>query len=679
MDNKKRNTIITIIILILILLGCTIYFGLNYSADENSLTVVEKKWITDNINKIVDVNVYNDIPVYGFNGEGIIFDFLNYFTNEHQINFNKISYYTDSEFQESNISFQILNSDTKLTEQDILLYQDHYVILSSTTKNTINLDDKYTIGILNADLDIAANYFGKNITCIEYADIDKLMSAVANKQIEYVLLPNLSYMDDILTNKLNIVYHLEDLKKNFVLRAKDTTVYSILKKSYNEYLNSYYEEDYSQNYLSVYFKSTNTSDLLQKNYNAKAYRYGYVINMPYENYVNNQFVGTILNYLSKFEEQTGVEIETTLYPTIDDLKSALVSEEVDFALGNFNYANINLEHIESGPITDLDYVVVSKNTYKINSLKGLKDETVSVVASSVLHQELINNKVEPKIYANTDELLRSMDDYSIVLMDKNTYTYYKDSKLKDYDIILEDTIKDSYKFILNTKNEPFNSIFSYFVSTLNYQTIKYDYYTNITLDKDYTSLKILAFTATLILILVGTVIFMNKRSVTNTVISKEELLKYIDPMTSLKNRNYLNMNIYKWDDNVIFPQSVVVLDINRLRETNDTFGREIGDEIIKKVASVLINNQLENTDIVRSGGDEFLIYMIGYEEKEVASYTKKLIKDMKDIPNSLGIEIGYSMILDEVKTVDDAINEAITMMTKNKEKKRSKEKEQEGK
>ena len=58
------------------------------------------------------------------------------------------------------------------------------------------------------------------------------------------------------------------------------------------------------------------------------------------------------------------------------------------------------------------------------------------------------------------------------------------------------------------------------------------------------------------------------------------------------------------------------------------------------------------------------------EEKKVTEYTKKLLRIMKDIPNSLGIEVGYSMILDEVKTVDDAINEAIIMMTKNKEKKK---------
>ena len=113
-----------------------------------------------------------------------------------------------------------------------------------------------------------------------------------------------------------------------------------------------------------------------------------------------------------------------------------------------------------------------------------------------------------------------------------------------------------------------------------------------------------------------------------------------------------------------------MLDVNKIKQINDHFGRETGDDIIKKVASILINNQLENTDIVRTGGDEFLIYMIGYEKDKVLEYIKKLNKEMKKINNSYGVEIGYSMILDQVKSVDDAINEAILMMedSKNKDK-----------
>lgn len=677
MNYKKRNTIITVVVIALIILCSTTYLFLNYSPDEESLTILEKKWITDNTNRIVDVNVYNDIPIYGYNGEGIIFDFLDYFTETNQIRFNKISYYTTSEMPKSNISFQVINHDTLSKEQDIVLYQDHYVILSKESSDTISLDDNFTLGILETDKDIAKNYFNKSITIKEYEDIDKLLNALdienEEEKIDYILLPNLSNMDDILKEKLNIVYHLEDLKKDFILKATDETVYNTLSKSYNKYLNSKFQEDYIKNYLSIYYKSTSTSELEQTNYNSKTYKYGYTINMPYENYVNDQFVGTILNYLNSFDKSTGVDIETTQYQTIDELKSALVNGEIDFALGNFNYENINMEHALTSAITNLDYVVLSKNNYKINSLKGLKKEKVSVVASSLLHQELINNGVEPKPYANTDDLLRNIDDFSIILMDKNTYTYYNKNKLQDYNIILESSVKDGLKFILNKENEPFNSIFKYFINSADYQTIKYNYNTNVTIDKDYTTLKILAFLVSLVTTLIITIIIISKRTVSTTIINKDEKLKYIDPMTSLKNRAYLNKNIYKWDDNVIFPQSIITLDINSLREINDTFGREVGDEIINKVASILINNQLENTDIIRSGGDEFLIYLVGYEEKEVSSYARKLVTKMKDIPHSKGVEMGYSMIMDEVKTVDDAINEAITMMVKTKEKKKNKE------
>lgn len=675
MKNKKRNTIITIIVLFLILIAGGIFFILNFSSDKNGLTILEKKWITDHTNQIVDVDVYNDIPVYGYNGNGVIFDFLDFVTEQYNIQFNKVSYYTDSENQNNNISFLVLDSLEKVSDKDILLAEDHYVILSAKDNTRVSLDQIDVIGILKSDSEVIKQYVGDSIQVIEYDDIESLVTGIKNGEVVYSMLSNINYMNDILANQFSIVCHVTDLKKKFVLRVQDETVYSMLEKAYREYLDSSYYEDYSKNFLNIYFSSTKTSDVERKNYNAKTYKYGYVVNMPYENYVSGQFVGTLSNYLSNFEKQTDVEIEVVLYPSIDELKSALVSGEVDFAFANLDYENLNMKSITTGAISDLEYVVLSKEEYEINSLKGLTEQDVLVVGSSSLYNLAVNAGISTRVFTNTDDLLRNIDDQSVILMDKETYIYYQDSRLKDYKIILSSKIIDGNKFLMNSQNTTFNAMFQYYVSTLDYQMVRYQYHTDVTLTKDYTIIKIVAFIVALIFFLVSTVIFMNRKNVVNTVISKEEKLKYIDPMTSLKNRSYLNMNIYKWDDNVIFPQSVVVLDLNRIKEVNDTYGREVGDEIIKKVASILINNQLENTDIIRSGGDEFLVYMVGYEEKQVLEYTRKLAKLMKDIPNSLGVEVGYSMILDEVKTVDDAINEAIIMMTKSKEKRKAKEKE----
>lgn len=668
MEKKKRNTIITIVIIAIIIIVGGVIFFLNYSRSDSSLTIVEKKWITNNTNNVVDINIYNDIPVYGYNGSGIIFDYLNYFTNKHGINFNKISYFDNEELESKDLSFLALSNDEEITENDILFYRDHYVILQSDTSNYINLGDIDKLGVLTSDKEVIKNYLNNDkITYVEYENIDKLIEGYTNKEINYLILPNVRYMDDILKNNLSIVYHINDLENKYVLRVKDKDAYNVFNKTYIEYYKDEYLDDYSENYLNVYFDNTNTSDLERKNYNAKTYKYGYVINMPYENYVNNEFVGTLSNYLKNFELNTATEIEVVRYDKVDDLKSALVSGEVDFSLANFDYNKLNMEEYVTNTITDLTYVILSKENLVVNSLKGLNDKTILTVNESILHELCQENNLSVKKFNNTDDLLRNIDDNSVILVDKETFIYYKDNKLKDYKIAYENTINNGYKFIMNNTNTTFNKLFNYYINSINYNLYRYEYNTEITLEKDYTTYKVLAFIAGLLMILTGIILFVNKKNVTNNVISKEDKLKYIDPMTSLKNRNYLNVNIYKWDDNVIFPQSVVVFDLISVRDVNDKLGREAGDEIIKKVASVLINNQLENTDIIRSGGDEFLIYMVGYDEKKVVEYTKNILKEMKNIPNSLGVEFGYSMILDEVKTVDDAINEAIMMMNKNKE------------
>lgn len=670
MKNKKNTKIIISIIIAITIIISTVTLIINYSKDDTSLSIIEKKWITNNINNVVDVNVYNDIPVYGYNGSGIIFDFLDNFSKEYNINFNKISYYTTDEPKYSNIAFKVLNNEENLTDDDILIYKDNYVVLSQDVNIVNNLDDlkEINIGMLADEEETINNYFNDYTKIKSYNTIEELIISLKNKEINYIIVPNMMYMDKILSNKLNIVYHISDLNKKYILSIKDNTIYNIMKKYYNKYLETNYQDDYSKEYLNIYFSSTKTDQISQKNYNGLVYKYGYVINMPYENYSDSNFVGTISNYLSEFEKIANVEIEVIRYDNIDDLKNALVSKEVDFALTNFDYSNINMENVTTLPFADEDYVILSKKNININSIKGLKDYEIYLVGSSNLYTLCNKNGIKSKIFPNTDDLIRNIDDNSIILIDKSTYYYYKKEKLSNYKIIYEDTIENNYKFIINKEYQTFYQLFNYYINSSDYNNIKFKYNTDIALEKDYTNIKAVILVITIIIILIVISLMINRRKDITNNISKEDKLKYIDPMTSLKNRNYLNHSIYKWDDNVIFPQSVIMLDINKLKEINDRLGREAGDEIIKKVASILINNQLENTDIIRSGGDEFLIYMVGYDEKKVAEYAKKISKLTKEISHSEGIEIGYSMILDEVKTVDDAINESILMMTKNKSK-----------
>ena len=148
---------------------------------------------------------------------------------------------------------------------------------------------------------------------------------------------------------------------------------------------------------------------------------------------------------------------------------------------------------------------------------------------------------------------------------------------------------------------------------------------------------------------------------------REETIRYIDPLTSLKNRNYLNKNFKRWEENAIYPQSIIVINLNNLRHVNDVYGHEEGDKLIKLAANILIRNQLEQSDIIRTDGNEYLIYMVGYEKNKVVAYMRKLYKELSELPYGYGATLGYSMIEDDIKTIDDAINEAVLEIRANKE------------
>ena len=210
----------------------------------------------------------------------------------------------------------------------------------------------------------------------------------------------------------------------------------------------------------------------------------------------------------------------------------------------------------------------------------------------------------------------------------------------------------------------------YYVSSTNYKDFEYKYNTDYLYNASGSLRTLFKYLIVGLVIVMVLVIVSLKRlkSKKKKSISKEDKFKFIDVMTSLKNRNYLNYNMKKWDENVIYPQTILIIDLNNIKYINDSHGHSEGDMVIKKAASILITNQLENSDIIRTDGNEFLIYMVGYKEDYVIDYIRKLTKALKDLPYGFGATMGYSMITDDVKSIDDAINEATLSMRESKEK-----------
>lgn len=97
-------------------------------------------------------------------------------------------------------------------------------------------------------------------------------------------------------------------------------------------------------------------------------------------------------------------------------------------------------------------------------------------------------------------------------------------------------------------------------------------------------------------------------------------LAYTDELTHLNNRrafNYkLNQLIKKHDYQSSF--AILILDLDNFKSINDTYGHDVGDQAIKKLAKILKMVEAKNHNIAaRFGGDEFIVFLNGYDVNQV--------------------------------------------------------------
>lgn len=90
------------------------------------------------------------------------------------------------------------------------------------------------------------------------------------------------------------------------------------------------------------------------------------------------------------------------------------------------------------------------------------------------------------------------------------------------------------------------------------------------------------------------------------------LLAFTDPLTGLSNRRVIEQTMM---DEIIrseryhSPLSVILFDLDFFKKVNDTYGHDIGDEVLKTICS-LVQANLRETDLLgRWGGEEFLIIL----------------------------------------------------------------------
>ncbi len=119
--------------------------------------------------------------------------------------------------------------------------------------------------------------------------------------------------------------------------------------------------------------------------------------------------------------------------------------------------------------------------------------------------------------------------------------------------------------------------------------------------------------------------------------------------------------------------SLCFLDINGLKEVNDTLGHAIGDELIKSVSDTIYSEIREQDFLIRLGGDEFLIVFEGIGEDKTEIIWKRIVNCYDQINQNearkYNISVSHGIVVFEGKGkthLDDLISEADEKMYQEK-------------
>ena len=106
-----------------------------------------------------------------------------------------------------------------------------------------------------------------------------------------------------------------------------------------------------------------------------------------------------------------------------------------------------------------------------------------------------------------------------------------------------------------------------------------------------------------------------------------------DPLTNLYNRRYLNeiaSNIIAVEKRSGASLSILMIDIDKFKDINDTHGHSVGDDAIKFLANKLREYTRESDLVARLGGEEFVIILTNTDIDNALNVAETLRKDIED-------------------------------------------------
>ena len=147
-----------------------------------------------------------------------------------------------------------------------------------------------------------------------------------------------------------------------------------------------------------------------------------------------------------------------------------------------------------------------------------------------------------------------------------------------------------------------------------------------------------------------------------------KLLASIDPMTKLYNRRYFSkisehiVDLAKRDNQEV---SLLMVDIDKFKIVNDTYGHDVGDKVIIHLANKLKSYQRKSDIACRFGGEEFVVLLPNTSIDGAKIVSQKIRKDIEKSTLEIdeNIKINYTLSIG-VTNIDMSEKDTITKALK---------------
>ncbi|WDV44640.1 diguanylate cyclase [Clostridiaceae bacterium M8S5] len=316
-------------------------------------------------------------------------------------------------------------------------------------------------------------------------------------------------------------------------------------------------------------------------------------------------------------------------------------------------------------------IIASNNIKKIS--KGTPEAKCDLIIDKIkkIEYEVENLVTENKLLNTTIDLVSN----GILLIDKSGIIKRINKKALeifscDESDLLNNNLTDAIKIVDKHTDKSANNIINIALNTLHrikLDNLKIERYKSDTLCFEVsiiaTPLSIKGYNGDVVLEIIENVELPIKKY------SEIKNLSDFDSVTGLFNREYFEDYIDSVDIEESMPISIIMGDVNGLKMTNDIFGHQKGDKLLKSIADAIKKATRPDDLATRWGGDEFVILLkntTATEAKKVCNKIKSFCIKNTDATNQYSISLGYATKNEYQENITKILKQAEDMMYKKK-------------